>query len=218
VKNLILGLCILCLNACAASSAQRPIEPIRKLDDIKRLTDYINTPFIGEPSPDNYSICYNNGCADFAFISLTNEQWLSVEELFLPLASNAEQEREQIKIAIALLEFYGGEQSITYRDQAKNSLAIGPQGQLDCIDEATNSTVYLRLLANAGLLQFHQQSSRTSRGGLISPHNTATILDVQSKQRYAVDSWFEANGKPPYIVTLKAWKKGWKPEKNPEES
>ncbi|MBL1319469.1 MAG: hypothetical protein COA63_000215 [Methylophaga sp.] len=212
MKNIILSLCILFLTACAASSAHQPIEPIRKLDDIKRLTDYVSTPFIGEPSPENYSICHNNGCAEFSFISLTSQQWPSVEALFLPIASNAQQEREQIKSAIALLEFYSGAQSTTYKDQAENSLAVGREGQLDCIDEATNSTVYLRMIANAGLLKFHQQSSRTSRGGFIIPHNTATIIEIESKQRYAVDSWFEANGEPPHIVTLKAWKKGWKPE------
>lgn len=214
MKISILILWLLLLNACASSSVHRPIEPIRKLDDIKRLTDYVSTPFIGDPKPEHYSICHNNGCAEFAFISLSYQQWPSVEALFWPIADNAEQEREQIKSAIALLEFYSGEQSITYRDQAENALTVGPQGQLDCIDEATNSTVYLRLLANAGLLKFHQQSSRTSRGGVFIPHNTATIVEIGSNQRYAVDSWFEANGEPPYIVPLKAWKKGWKPEKD----
>lgn len=214
MKNLIVCLSILLLNACASISADRPIEPIRKIDDIKRLTDYVNTPFIGEPHPDNYSICHNNGCAQFAFISLNDRQWSSVEAFFFPIANNAKHEREQIKLALALLEFYSGEQSITYRDQAGNSLTEGIQGQLDCIDEATNSTVYLRLLANADLLKFHQQSSRTSRGGIIIPHNTATILETQSKQRYAVDSWFEANGEPPYIVPLSDWRNGWKPEGN----
>lgn len=214
MKKIIVFLSILLLNACASISADRPIEPIRKIDDIKRLTDYANTPFIGEPHPDDYSICHNNGCAQFAFISLNDQQWSSVKAFFFPVASSAQHEREQIKLALALLEFYSGEQSTTYRDQAGNSLTEGIQGQLDCIDEATNSTVYLRLLANADLLKFHQQSSRTSRGGIIIPHNTATILETQSEQRYAVDSWFEANGEPPHIVPLSDWRNGWKPEEN----
>ncbi len=214
-KSLIF-LCITFINACMSSAAQRPIEPIRKIDSFDRLTDYVSTPFIGDPTPENYSICHNNGCAEFAFIHLAKQQWQHIESLFLPLAANAQQERDQIRSAIALLEFYSGEQSLTYQDQAENSLTAGINGQLDCIDEATNSTVYLRMIANAGLLKFHQQSSRTSRGGVLIPHNTATILETASKQRYAVDSWFKANGEPPYIVTLKTWKKGWKPEKVPE--
>lgn len=214
MQKLVILLCIVLLTACASSSAQRPIDPIRKIDDFKRLTDYVNTPFIGNPAPDNYSICHNNGCAKFAFISLVYRQWANVESLFVPTALNAEQEREQIKLAIALLETYSGEQSTTYKDRAENYLKEGIEGQLDCIDEATNTTIYLRMLANADLLRFHQQSSRTSRGGVFIPHNTATIIDTQSEQRYAVDSWFGDNGTSPYIVPLKAWKKGWKPEKD----
>jgi len=212
LQKFIIFLCVLSLNACVTPSVQRPIDPIRKIDTFSRLTDYVSTPFIGEPTPDNYSICHNNGCAEFAFISLNDQQWTSIESIFLPIANGAIQEREQIKLAISLLEIYSGKQSGTYKDQAENSLTLGRKGQLDCIDEATNTTVYLRMLANAGLLKFHQQSSRTSRGGIIIPHNTATIIDIQSQQRYAVDSWFEANGELPHIVPLKIWKKGWKPE------
>jgi hypothetical protein len=83
-------------------------------------------------------------------------------------------------------------------------------GQLDCIDEATNTTVYLRMLAEANMLIFHQQASRTSRGGLFSPHNTATIIEIESNTRYAVDSWFDNNGEPPAIIPLTLWKPDWK--------
>ena len=85
---------------------------------------------------------------------------------------------------------------------------------MDCIDEATNSTVYLRLLKNAGLLHFHSQAYRLSRGGLIRPHNTATIIEIESNTHYAVDSWFGHNGEQPVIIPLTLWKSGWKPNKN----
>jgi hypothetical protein len=212
MPKLLFIFCCVFISACSISTAQRPIDPIRKIDSFSRLTDFVSTPFIGAPTPENYSICHNNGCAKFAFISLTYGQWQNIQSLFLPIAPDAKREREQIKSAIALLELYSGQQSTTYLDQAENSLSAGREGQLDCIDEATNTTVYLRMLANAGLLKFHRQASRTSRSSMIIPHNTATIIETQSNQHYAVDSWFEANGEPPYIVPLKVWKKGWKPE------
>lgn len=212
MQKFILILCILSINACTTSSDQHPINPIRKIDNMQRVTDYATTPFITSPTFNNYSICHGNGCAEFAFIQLTEAQWERVEGAFLPIAANAKQERQQIKAAIALLESFSGDQSGTYKDQAENALTTSKDGQLDCIDEATNTTVYLRMMANAGLLRFHQQASRTSRGGVIIPHNTATIIESESQQRYAVDSWFEANGEPPYIVPLTEWRKGWRPE------
>ena len=181
---------------------------------MQRLTDTINTAFIGSPTPDNYSICHGHTCAKFAFISLTATQWKTIESLFLPIANDAAQERQYIAKAIALLETYSGEQAGTNRDRAENDISQGLNGQLDCIDEATNTTVYLRLLSDNDLLAFHQQASRTSRGGLFSPHNTATIIETESNQRYAIDSWFYANGELPVIVPLTLWKSGWKPENN----
>jgi len=194
--------------------AEDPIKPIRNISDLQQLTENINRPFIYYPTPDNYSVCHGHTCSEFSFIHLSNMQWQAIESLFLPAANNAQQEREQIKLAIALLERLTGEQSDTHKDQAKNFTDNGLNGQLDCIDEATNSTVYLRMLFDAGLLHFHQQASRTSRGGLWAPHNTATIIETESDLRYAVDSWFDDNGKVPAIVPLSQWKKGWKPESN----
>ncbi|PHS68868.1 MAG: hypothetical protein COB23_08110 [Methylophaga sp.] len=214
VKHLILLLFLLAICACSpVYDAQSSIKPIRNVDKLQDLVDNINTPFVYYPSPNHYSVCHGHTCNKFAFISLSAQQWQSVTHLFSPVAKNAQQERQQIQLAIALLETLTGEQSNTNRDRAENYVSEGLDGQLDCIDEATNSTVYLRILYDAGLLNFHQQASRTSRGGLLSPHNTATIIDKDSGHRYAVDSWFGDNGEPPAIVPLPQWKKGWKPKR-----
>jgi len=202
------------LIACSpAVNSDSPIKPIRAIDNLHDIAYDINKPFITFPSPNKYSICHGHSCNKYAYVSLSQQQWQTVTDLFLPPANNAEQERELIKQAIALLEHLTGEQVGTYRDKAKNatSASTGLHGQLDCIDEATNTTVYLRLLSDAKLLNFHQQSSRTARGGLLTPHNTATITEKNSGIRYAVDSWFDRNGQPPAIVPLQHWKQGWKP-------
>lgn len=201
----------LAISACTSDYSSSAINPIRKVDSVQRLSDTVTAPFVKYPTPDNYSICYGHSCAHFASISLNENQWNSIISLFKGI-SLPSQEREAIKQAIALFEQYSGKQAETSQDRAKNNMSGGTKGQLDCIDEATNTTVYLRLLANEHLLLFHQQASRTSRGGLIAPHNTATITETESKQRYAIDSWFEENGERPYILPLNIWKQGWEPE------
>ncbi len=201
------------LTSCGATSyTHSPITPIQLIDNIQDVTANHQQNFITQPQQDDYSICHDHSCAEFSYISLSTQQWETIEALFTPLASTAEQERKQIKSAIALLEIMTGQQAGTNNDLAKNNLSLGIHGQLDCIDEATNTTVYLRLLSNGGLLKRHLQASRTSRGGLISPHNTATIIDRDLNTHYAVDSWFYANGEPPVILPLSIWKSGWKPE------
>lgn len=212
MKLLIAIVSFLIVGCSANNTARAPIKPIFIIDNMQELTASINRPFIGFPTPNNYSICHGHTCSKIAFIQLSKPQWSTVQALFSPVADNAPQERKQIKLAIAILEKMTGEQAGTYKDRAKNYVVKGLNGQLDCIDEATNTTVYLRMLSEANLLVFHQQASRTSRGGLFSPHNTATITDIGSHTRYAVDSWFDNNGEPPAIIPLALWKSGWKPD------
>lgn len=212
LKLIMLG-CGLSLAACASKPiSEQAITPIFKADDTQDAQRY--TRFIGHPTPDKFSICLHNTCQDFAFVSLSKQQWQLVTRLFNPVAKTAQQERTQIKKAIALLEFLTGEQTVTHLDKAKNDLSNGITGQLDCIDEATNTSIYLRLIAEAGLLQWHQQGARITRGILTgnAPHTSATIVEKKSQQVFAVDAWFEANGQAPYIVPLTEWKSGWKPQ------
>lgn len=214
MKTIVLIFLCCLLNACTSVPSEEPIKPIRNIGNLQELSENIDKPFIYYPTPDNYSICHGHTCSEFAFIHLSKMQWQQTENLFSPVAKNGKQEREQIKLAIALLEKFTGEQAGTDKDRAKNFTANGLNGQMDCIDEATNSTVYLRMLYDADLLIFHQQASRTSRGGLFAPHNTATIIETESNLRYVVDSWFGDNGEIPAIVPLSQWKKGWTLEPN----
>lgn len=171
--------------------------------------------FVGDPRPAAFSICHSLSCARISHISLSDAQWAQVSALFHPVATNASAEREHIAQAIALLERIVGEQAGTSGDLAENELTGSRHGQLDCIDEATNSTVYLRLLEDDGLLRWHLAGPRVGRGLMTgnTPHNTATIIDRISGQRYAVDSWFGPNGAPPAIVPLGMWRAGWHPHR-----
>ena len=164
------------------------------------------------PTPNNHYISHGHTCYKTTYVHLSPSQWTTVEALFYPPLTRAQQERMQLKLAISLLETMTGQQASTYKYRAQNCVVNDLSGQLGCIDEATNTTVYLRLLSWANLMVFHLQASRVSRGGLFSPHNTATKTDIESNTRYAVDSWFDNNGQPPAIIPLALWKSGWKPE------
>ncbi|MGD8742597.1 MAG: hypothetical protein PVH46_04175 [Granulosicoccaceae bacterium] len=106
-----------------------------------------------------------------------------------------------------------GEKTGTDIDRAGTFEHLGEEGQLDCIDESTNTTFYLMMLVNDGLIRWHSVEDRSSRGFFLRgwPHTTAVIRDRHSDTQYAVDSWFLDNGKPPYIIPLEKWEDGWEP-------
>ncbi|MFC6805064.1 hypothetical protein ACFQE2_04865 [Methylophaga thalassica] len=152
-------------------------------------------------------------CYKISEASINKQDWQNILTLFANNDS-AEDERHAVQQAIASLEFLVGIQISSQHDLARNQIASNRYGQMDCVDEATNTSVYLRMLENAGVLTWHTTASRMSRGIFQgqAPHNTATMIDTQTQIRYAVDSWFYENGKAPVIINLDKWMSGWEPE------
>lgn len=139
-------------------------------------------------------------------ISVSPEDWARIEAFFEPPANTRREERHQIRYAIAIFEQVAGSQTTTWKDQAVNMAHLGSNGALDCIDESTNTTVYLRVLEQQGLLRHHQVNPPIARHRFfLDIHQTAVIVEVETGDEYVVDSWFRDNGFPPYITTVDAW-------------
>jgi hypothetical protein len=157
-------------------------------------------------TPAPFFSCTDYHCDEGQTVHLSNRQWQMVRNLFLEPAESPEDERLQIRQAIATLETEVGGITGTWRDLGKNTAGAGLPGQLDCISESMNTTTYLRLLEADELLRWHAVEAREVRTLLIFSHWSAVIRERNSGERYVVDSWFLDNGKPPYIQTLADWK------------
>jgi len=165
-------------------------------------------PAAGAVAPPPFPSCTDYHCDESQTVQLTANQWQALRKLFQRIDSAAA-ERQQLRRAIALLDQMVGTITGTWRDLAENVAGAGLPGQLDCIAESKNTTTYLDILSNAGLLKWHSVEQRAVRHPLIfNVHWSAVIRDRRSGQKYAVDSWFLDNGNPPYIQPLKAWKAG----------
>ncbi|HHH45254.1 MAG TPA: hypothetical protein ENK49_14060 [Gammaproteobacteria bacterium] len=163
---------------------------------------------IAAPAPPPFYSCTDYHCDEGETVSLSAAQWQEIRALFAA-TSNAQEERQQIRKAIALLETQVGAITGTSRDLAKNVAGAGLPGQLDCISESKNTTTYLRLMNEDGLLHWHTVEERHLRHPwILDLHWSAVIRDRDTGQRYAVDSWFLDNGQPPYIQPLEQWLSG----------
>jgi hypothetical protein len=205
-----------CLPGCSTGPAvdnyhSPAITPIRNARNIMDMRD---TLFIMHPEPSGFSICFGHTCRYFATLSLSDDEWGEVRRLFDPQADTPEKEREAIREAVALLESIVGMKTGTAADKGENIAGLGQDGQMDCVDESTNTSVYLTMLQGEKLLKWHVVDHRTSRGisSFQVPHFTAVIKDIGNNQQYAVDSWFLDNGEPPFVLPLPTWKNGWRPD------
>ena len=177
------------------------------------------TEVIGDPTRDRFSVCFDHSCHTVVTRAFTAGEWQQITGPLQTPAPAAAAERTAIAGTIALMEQDVGEKTGTAGDRGGNLAGFGQQGQMDCIDESTNTTTYLKLLQQDGLLRFHKVMDRATRFGLFAgmPHTTAVIRDITSGQDYAVDSWFFDNGEPPVIMLLEQWKSGWRPDDSRDE-
>lgn len=183
--------------------------------DFKTYERYLASKRIPPATVEQFPHCYGYGCPSHFLVQLNKKDYARIQKIFKPASKNAEQERRRLETAIGEFEKIVGPLTGTDRDVGDTFKKTG-EGQLDCVDESTNTTIYLDLLRQKGLLKFHDIEQPQIRlpfvGGGFWVHQTAVIRDKETGERYAIDSWFDDNGYPAYVVPFNAWKHGWKPE------
>ncbi len=157
-------------------------------------------------SPQMIPVCYNFGCRVKEYVSLTQDEWASVEVIFKPQTDSAEVERIRIGKAVAKMESLIGNYTPIHRDIGLN-LGEGAEfpGQLDCIDESINTTTYLHILQRYDLIKHHKVIKRAYRRAAFDQHWTGQLQELNSTDRYVVDTWFYANGEMPVIQPTDEW-------------
>lgn len=182
--------------------------------DFKTYQRYLASKDLPAPTLEQFPHCHSYGCPKHDLIELNKQQWKKIDKIFPTPSRTPQQERSRVEKAIGVFETIVGAMAGTDKDIHGTFIKMG-KGQLDCVDESTNTTIYLDLLRQRGHLTFHEIEQPQIRlpfiGGGRWTHQTATIRDLKTGERYAVDSWFEDNGYPAHVVPLDEWTHGWRP-------
>lgn len=159
--------------------------------------------------PTRIIVCHGFDCSYQTRYNVSEEDWSRFAEIMATGVESAEAERKAIGLANMFYEERAA-LAIGVRDAAKSNIKQSrAKGQMDCIDESTNTRSFLLFLDENGWLKHHNVLRNVSRGVFIDgryPHSTAVITDKQSGEKWAVDSWYEATGVAPDIVPLAYWK------------
>jgi hypothetical protein len=78
----------------------------------------------------------------------------------------------------------------------------------DCWDTTRNTVSLLLVLQEWKLLRHHKVGIPKYRGNIWvgqTPHNTATVIENQSKVAWVVDMWPTGYARPPDVMTLERW-------------
>ncbi len=162
--------------------------------------------------------CYDFRCKTTFEVHYSDAQWQHIRSIMEQGRHDAFTEKQAIRQAVAAMERYSGELAGTGLDKAGNYPGYDLPGQMDCIDESTNTFQYLAALDELGLMKWHRVAPKQRRMVWFVTHWTATVAEIGSGRRFAVDSWYRDNGEPPYIQPLDDWqrKRDFPPRYNPE--
>lgn len=131
-------------------------------------------------------------------------------------ADTAAEERRAVAYAIAHIEVKVGAK-LGIKDKAGMQFsASGDPTQLDCVDVATNTSSYLLVMQQNGMLKHHTVAMTQSKENLVKgfltlnpvkywPHWSAILRENATGQRWAVDRWPFDQGENPAVQKVEEW-------------
>lgn len=158
------------------------------------------------PTGYGLSYCSGFGCMHRTVVRADGGNGVELAAIMAAGQASAAAERDAVDAAITWFErkaipLMGG----VVDEPGTDSKDFKILGQTDCIDEAANTTTMLIHLQNKGMLKFHTVARPIARGGLMVPHVTAVLRDRETGVLWAVDSWVNAGGERPAVLTLERW-------------
>ncbi|MCO6385666.1 hypothetical protein GTK01_01435 [Aliihoeflea sp. 40Bstr573] len=152
------------------------------------------------------TVCHGFDCRNQTTLTFSADEQQRLGALFAK-SLDAAAERQSIAEAVQIFE-NATTSRLGVADKPKSDLSqTGQHGQMDCIDESTNTRTFLRYLQSSGLVKHHEVQTNVTRGVLFDGryfHATAVIRD-KGGQRWAVDSWYEPAGGAPDVMRLQEW-------------
>jgi hypothetical protein len=159
-------------------------------------------------APKLITICHGYGCSFRTKLTLGAADGTRLRAIMQAGAGSPQAERGAISKAVQYFE-QRSFQAIGVRDKPKADFGKSHEkGQMDCVDESTNTRALLLYLAERGLLKFHKVGRNVSRGVFIDgryPHFTAIVVDPAGT-KWVVDSWYKPTGGAPDIFPYEQWK------------
>lgn len=162
------------------------------------------------PRGNTVTVCSAHGCRHKSTFTFKSRDLAKIREIMTAAGGNSDSagERRAVRKAIAWIEDRVGKETGTSADRAGlDFLGGGDPTQMDCVDEATNTTSYLSVLAANGLLRYHEVLEPMAKDVPLFQwtHYFAVIRDKTTGQRWAVDSFMASNGREPMIVEAEKW-------------
>jgi hypothetical protein len=164
------------------------------------------------PEGDRVFACSAYGCRTQTPFRFTDADIAKLQSMMSPAKTKtAADERAAIRDTLAWMEHRVDAEVGTANDRPGDDFGgSGDPSQMDCVDVATNLSSYMLILDRHGLLRHHtvggvyvKEDYRKGVSGWT--HYAGILIEKGTTQKFAVDGWLLASGKPPEIVETQKW-------------
>ncbi len=154
-------------------------------------------------------ICSGFGCIYQQSLAFSVDDMMHINSIMNNSNASARDERAALANLIGWKEQLA-QRRLGMRQDTRLSYQVdaGIRGQMDCVDESSNTLAFLNFLNSENLLRYHKPKRIGARGYLFDgryPHKTATATDDKGIV-WAFDSWKKNGGEPPQVVEYSSWK------------
>lgn len=166
---------------------------------------------INPPSAETMTICYGFVCRRRAELDFTSGDRKVLTQIIASGKASAMAERAAIQKAVIWFDRKVGPMIGTTTRVARADIRSGADAKnFDCWDSTRNVSSFLLVLQEWGLLKYHTVGNPSYRGNFLAmqlPHNTAVVVEKESRIEWAVDMWTTRYLQPPDVMLLETWLK-----------
>lgn len=173
--------------------------------------DLYSSVSINPPSADAMTVCYGFVCRRRATLDFTAEDRKQLAHILSAGKASAAAERSAVQKAVVWFDRRVGAMIGTSKRVARADIRSGADANnFDCWDSTRNVSSFLLVLQEWGLLKHHTVGNPRYRGNILVlqlPHNTAVLVEKESRIEWVVDMWTTRYLQPPDVMLVDTWLK-----------
>ena len=205
--NLSPRMCLAVLMVAGLAEAQ-PATGMQLTPQQSELYTSVST---SPPSAQAMTVCYGFVCRRRVELDFTAADRKALTQIIAAGKASAVAERAAIQKAVVWFDRKVGPTLGTTARVARADIRSGADAKnFDCWDSTRNVSSLLLVMQEWGLLKYHTVGNPRYRGNILVmqlPHNTAVVVEKESRIEWAVDMWTTRYLQPPDVMLLETWLK-----------
>jgi hypothetical protein len=185
------------------------IKPARAIELSREVAELYTSVSIEPPSEFDMPVCYGFVCRLRTTLVFSAADRAALTAIMAKGGASPDAERKALQQAVVWFDRRMGPVIGTSKRVALADFRAGnDSANFDCWDTTRNTASLLLVLQSWKLLRHHRVGNPQYRGNLLigqTPHNTATVIDNQTKVAWVVDMWPTGYAQVPDVMTLERW-------------